>query len=254
MDDTQNIALMNEEPRRDEMSTTSGSSTASEWNPNKQIWFIIAGQSCCVFVIALDSTILTASLPTVARALNANAVKAYWFITAYLLASAVIQPLTAALADVFGRRSTFFASLLLFTIGTIICCTSDGVAQMLAGRTVQGLGGGGMLSVNLIILSDIIPLRQRSKYVGLVQVINSLAINLGPVIGAALIKVTWRWLFYINFPFCGIGLAVIPFLLRYVSAEQTFYDKLGQIDWVGCGLFIVGSTMFLIGLSWGGNE
>ena len=140
----------------------------SEWKPNRQIWLIIAGQICVVFVISLDSTILTLSLPTVAEALRANTVKAFWIVASYLLANAVVQPLMAAFADIFGRRSTFFASLLLFTIGTVICSTAHSVVQMLVGRTVQGVGGGGIFAVNLIILSDIIPLRVRSKYIGLV--------------------------------------------------------------------------------------
>lgn len=128
-----------------------GSSVSSirEWKPNRQIWLIMAGQTCVVFVISLDSTILTASLPTVAKALNASAVEAFWIVASYLLANAVVQPLMAAFADIFGRRSTFFASLLIFTTGTIVCCTAHSVAQMLAGRTIQGVGGGGILSVNL---------------------------------------------------------------------------------------------------------
>ena len=226
----------------------------TDWKPTRQIWLIIAGQICVVFVISLDSTILTLSLPTVAEALHANAVNSFWIVASYLLANAVVQPLMAAFADIFGRRSTFFASLLLFTIGTIVCSTAHSVAQMLVGRTVQGIGGGGIFAVNLIILSDIIPLRVRSKYIGLVQVINSFAINLGPIIGGALIKVSWRWLFIINFPFCAIGLAIIPFLLRYVRPETTVYDKLGQIDWVGSLSFITGTTAFLVGVSWGGSE
>ncbi|KAK5117768.1 hypothetical protein LTR85_008743 [Meristemomyces frigidus] len=243
-------------PQQGSAMSEKGSSTASltEWKPSRQIWLIMSGQVCVVFVISLDSTILTASLPTVAKALDANAVKAFWIVASYLLANAVVQPLMAAFADIFGRRSTFFASLLIFTTGTIVCCTAHNVAQMLAGRTIQGIGGGGILSVNLIILSDLIPLRQRSKYVGLIQLINSLAINLGPVVGGALIKSSWRWVFYINFPFCGIGLAIIPFLLRYARQETTMYDKIGQIDWLGSLMFIAGSTAFLIGVSWGGSE
>ncbi|KAK3112353.1 hypothetical protein LTR53_011463 [Teratosphaeriaceae sp. CCFEE 6253] len=216
-------------------SSTMSSADSESWTPDRQIWLILAGQSCCVFVVCLDATIFSASLPTVAAALHADAVSAYWFITAYLLASAVVQPLTAALADVFGRRATFFSSLVVFTAGT-------------------GLGGGGILSVNLIILSDLLPMRQRAKYVGIVQLINSLATTFGSLVGAGLIKASWRWLFYVNFPFCGVGLAIVPFLLRYVSPKTTFYDQLGSIDWVGCAIFILGATSFLLGLSWGGNS
>jgi len=235
-----------------EQSTPAPSHT--EWKPSNQVWLIIAGQTTVVFVVSLDTTILTTSLPTVAEALDANAIEAFWIVVSYLLANAVVQPLMAAFADIFGRRSTCFTSLILFTIGTIVCCTAHGVPQLLVGRTVQGIGGGGIFSLNMIILSDIIPLRYLSKYVGLIQLINSLAINLGPVVGSALIKVSWEWLFYINFPFCAIGLAVTPYVLRYVRPGTTVYDKLNQIDWIGSLALIAGLTAFLTGVIWGGNQ
>ncbi|TKA63266.1 hypothetical protein B0A55_10208 [Friedmanniomyces simplex] len=209
---------------------------------------------CCIFVVCLDATIFSASVPTVAGALHADAVSAYWFIAAYLLSSAVLQPVAAALADVFRRRSTFLSSLSIFTAGTVICCTAQGATQMLVGHTVQGLGASGIFSVNLLILSNILPLRQRSKYVGIVQLVASFATTFAPIVGAALINVLWRWLFYINFPFCVVSLAIVPFLLRYVEAESTFYKKLGSIDWIGSIIFIIGTTSFLLGLFWGGNS
>lgn len=225
-----------------------------DWKPRRQEWAIIAGQTCCMFVYSLDATIFSASLPTVATALHAGSVTSYWFITSYLLASAVVQPVTAALSDVFGRRSVFVSSLLLFLVGTIIAGTSNSAPQLLAGRTVQGVGGGGVTSVNLIILSDLIPLRHRSKYVGMIQACNAIAIAFGPLLGAALIKVSWRWLFWINLPLLAIGLTISPILLRYVQKRATFYDKVSSIDWVGCGCFLVGATAFLLGLSWGGLQ
>ncbi|TKA63267.1 hypothetical protein B0A55_10209 [Friedmanniomyces simplex] len=226
-------------------SSMSGSGDVEEWKPSKQVWAIIAGQCCCIFVVCLDATIFSASLPTVAGALHADAVSAYY---------AVLQPVAAALADIFGRRSTFLSSLSIFTAGTVVCCTAQGATQMLVGRTVQGLGASGIFSVNLIILSDILPLRQRSKYVGIVQLVASFATTFAPIVGATLINVSWRWLFYINFPFCVVSLAIVPFLLRYVEAESTLYKKLGSIDWIGSVISIIGATSFLLGLSWGGNS
>lgn len=100
----------------------------------------------------------------------------------------------AALADIFGRRSTIFTALALFTIGSVICCASHSVTTMLAGRTLQGIGGGGILSINLIILSDIIPLRARAKYISLQQLVVAVGLNTAPIIGGVLVEVTtWRW-------------------------------------------------------------
>jgi MFS family permease len=160
----------------------------------------------------------------------------------------------AAWADIFGRQATYFAAVLLFTIGTIVCCTAQNVAAMMAGRAIQGLGGGGIISVQLIILSDIIPLRQLPKYMGQCQLATGIGTCLAPIVGGALVKSTWRWLFYINLPFCAIGLAIPLLLFRYEMPETTLYDKLSSIDWIGSAIFVVGTTSFLLGISWGGNQ
>lgn len=161
----------------------------------------------------------------------------------------------AALADVFGRRSVIFTSLLLFTAGSLICSLANGVAAMLTGRTIQGIGGGGILSVNLIIISDLVPLRWRPKYISFQQLCVSVGFNIAPIIGGVLVKHTsWRWLFYINLPFCAIGLAIIPFILKYDRPKATINDKLSNVDWTGSALFIVGTTSFLVGITWGGSQ
>lgn len=179
----------------------------------------------------------------------------FWIATSYLLANAVVQPLMAALADVFGLRSVIFTAMVLFTMGSIICAVADNVGAMLAGRVVQGVGGGGILSLNLIIISDLVPLRSRGKYISLLQFCVSIGFNIAPIIGSLLVKhTTWRWLFYINLPFCAIGLAVIPFVLRYQRPETTINDKISSIDWTGSIVFIIGITTFLVGITWGGTQ
>jgi MFS family permease len=99
----------------------------------------------------------------------------------------------AALADAFGRQSMFLGSLALFTIGSIVCATSPTVPAMLAGRTIQGIGGGGILSVNLIILTDLVPLQQRPKYQAYIQLVFGLGTTFAPIIGGALVRTDWRW-------------------------------------------------------------
>ncbi|EME85767.1 uncharacterized protein MYCFIDRAFT_186251 [Pseudocercospora fijiensis CIRAD86] len=225
------------------------------WKPSKQIKLIVLGQICVLFAISLDMTILTATLPTVAQALHADSVETFWIAASYLLANAVVQPLMAALADIFGRRSVIFSALALFTIGSIICCAANNVAAMLAGRTIQGIGGGGILSVNLIIISDLIPLRARPKFISIQQLVVSIGFNIAPIIGGVLVKATtWRWLFYINLPFCGIGLIVIPFVLKYQKPVSTLGEKLSSVDWIGSTSFVAGMTATLVGLTWGGSQ
>lgn len=203
----------------------------------------------------IDRLVANILIQDVAHALDANATKSFWIAASYLLANAVVQPLMAALADVFGRRSVIFTALLLFTAGSLICSLANNVAAMLAGRTIQGIGGGGILSVNLIIVSDLVPLRFRPKYISFQQLCVSIGFNIAPIIGGVLVKHTsWRWLFYINLPFCAIGLAIIPFILKYDQPKSSMNDKLSNVDWTGSLLFIMGTTSFLVGITWGGSQ
>ncbi|KAI6838903.1 putative efflux pump antibiotic resistance protein [Hortaea werneckii] len=224
------------------------------WKPDTRVKKALCAQAFCVFIISLDMTILTATLPTVAHALGANATESFWIAASYLLANAVCQPTMAALAEAFGRQAMFLGSVGVFTVGSIVCATAPSVVTMLAGRTVQGIGGGGIISVNLIILSDFVPLRQRSKYQGIIQLVFALGTNIAPIIGGAMVDSDWRWIFYINIPFCAVGLVIVPLFLRYEEEVTPMREKLRSFDWIGSASMVVSSTLFLVGMSWGGNR
>ncbi|THZ61361.1 putative efflux pump antibiotic resistance protein [Aureobasidium pullulans] len=226
-----------------------------KWKPSKQVKLIVVTQAFVCFFVALDSTILTTTLPTLSKALHTNTTQTFWIATSYLLTSAVFQPPIAALSDIFGRQALFLLAIILFTIGSIVCCASHGIVSMLIGRSVKGIGGGGILSLNLIILSDIIPLRQRAQYQGYLQLCFALGSNIAPVIGGLIVeRTTWRWLFLINLPFCAISLATVPFIIRYSRPKTTIRDRLLSIDWAGITMSTTSTTLFLIGISWGGTE
>lgn len=160
-----------------------------------------------------------------------------------------------ALSDVLGRREILFAALVLFTGGSLICCLAGDFRVLLTGRAMQGIGGGGVIVMNLIIMTDVIPLRFRPKYNGVSQVAWALGTIVGPIIGGVIAeKTTWRWLFYLNFPFCGIGLLMVPFVVRINRAQKSVRAGLLAFDWFGSCLFIASSTSLLIGLTWAGHE
>jgi MFS family permease len=120
---------------------------------------------------------------------------------------------------------------------------------------MQGIGGGGVIVMNLIIMTNVIPPRFRPKYNGVSQVAWALGTIVGPIIGGVIAeKTTWRWLFYLNFPFCGIGLLMVPFVVRISRAQKSVRAGLLQFDWFGSGLFIASTTALLVGLSWGGHQ
>lgn len=108
--------------------------------------------------------------------------------------------------------------------------------------------------MNLIILSDAVPLRFRAKYIGIMQAISSLAITIGPIVGGALVQASWRWLFYINLPFCAVGIIAVPLVLRKDEKSLTAHRSLSELDWLGSCLFLSGSTSCLLGVCWGGSR
>ena len=192
---------------------------------------------------------------TLAEDLGGTSVDAFWAGTSYLLTRAVFQPVIAALSDIFGRRELLLPSIALFTLGSIACGVAQNFTIMLAGRCVQGIGGGGIITLAQVIFADIVPLRQRPKFFTLVLVAWAIGSVLGPFIGGTFVeKATWRWVFWINLPFCAAGLIMTLLFINLRTEKTSLKSKLLRIDWVGGFLFISGLTSFLIGVSWGGVQ
>lgn len=187
--------------------------------------------------------------------LHGTAVDTFWAGTAYLLTQSVFQPFLVSLSDIFGRRLLYLISVGFFTVGTLVCCLSHDFAHLLAGRSLQGIGGGGILALGGVILTDIVPLRERPVYLGVIQISWALGSITGPLIGGLLVQyTTWRWIFYLNFPFCAIGFLTIPIVLRLHVDRGSVKERLLSVDWVGGFLFVASTCSFLIGVTWGGSE
>ncbi|KAJ5367215.1 major facilitator superfamily-domain-containing protein [Penicillium brevicompactum] len=226
------------------------------WKPGRQELMILGCLAIVSLVVALDGTVLVPVLPTIASELHGDTNEAYWVGTAYLLSSAVFQPLFVALSNVLGRQIMLFTSIVLFTIGTLICCLAEDMAVLLAGRTIQGVGGGGILCQTFVITTDIIPLRQRPAYSSIIQVAFVVGTVTGPLIGGLLVDhSTWRWVFYLNFPFMAVGLVMVPWVVRLQRPRNGSVAKqLKSIDWVGTLLFMGSVSSFLMGITWGGGQ
>ncbi|KAK2781165.1 hypothetical protein FQN53_000776 [Emmonsiellopsis sp. PD_33] len=226
-----------------------------EWKPHRQEWLIILCIFLLYLMIALDSTIIVPVLPTIASDLKGTAIEAFWAGTSFLLTYAIFQPFIAVLSDVFGRREVLLASVSFFTLGTLVAGVAKDFAALLAGRTIQGIGAGGVFVLGYIIIADIVPLRQRPKFISIVQVAWALGTILGPLIGGLFAEhTTWRWTFYINFPFCVIGFVIVPVAVKIKKEEASFMSKIRRVDWIGGALFIGSMTLFLMAISWGGAQ
>ena len=170
-----------------------------------------------------------------------------------MLGSTVFQPTFASLSHTFDRKSVILVSIVLFTIGAIVAATAHNVTTLLVGRSIQGVGGGGIISITEVLLTDLIPLRERGKWFGLQSLMWAIGSVTGPIVGGAFTQnVTWRWIFWINLPFCGIGLVGVPIFLRLRKRSGLVRERLRIFDWVGAFLLTTSITSFLMPITWGG--
>lgn len=207
-----------------------------------------------VLVAALDLTVVAPILPRVIDDLDINTVDAdryTWIVLAYLIAYTVTVPITGRVSDFVGRVPTFLVALSLFLIGSTITALSSSLAEMIAGRTLQGLGGGAMLPVSMALVADAIPQTRRAAALGIVAAVDTFGWVLGPVWGALIFGATdsWRMIFWLNLP---IGFLAALALLK--STPRTIRrDRARLPDLLSTALFIAGLTLFCVALSSGGE-
>ncbi|OGE50913.1 hypothetical protein PENARI_c015G03751 [Penicillium arizonense] len=209
--------------------------------------------SVLTLMAALDGTSLSVALPDIAKELNGTAIEAFWSGTSFLLCSTVFQPSFASFSNIFGRRPMILIALVFFCVGAIISAIANNFTYMLVGRSIQGVGGGGIISLSEVIITDLVPLRWRGQYFGILSAMWSVGSVTGPILGGGFAQnVSWRWIFYINFPFIGIGLILVILFLNLKLAPSSLIEKLRRIDYFGTVLFVGSISSFLIPLTWGG--
>ncbi|KAI0088174.1 MFS general substrate transporter [Irpex rosettiformis] len=207
-----------------------------------------------VFLSALDVTSVGTALPTIVAHLNGGENFA-WVGSAYALSSTAFLPLSGTLADVFGRRPIMLISVALFSLGSALAGSAQNMNWLIAARTVQGIGGGAIINMSEIIVSDLVPLAERGLYQGLVGLTWAFACGVGPPIGGAFAgKASWRWLFYINLPLSGIAFTLVLFFLRVRTPEGSITSKVKRVDWFGNLIVICGTTLAVTGLTFGGGR
>jgi EmrB/QacA subfamily drug resistance transporter len=173
-------------------------------------WWTLAGTCMGLFVLMLDSTVINVALPDIARELDASTAGLQWVMNAYLLVLAALVVSAGRLGDIIGRRLVFLIGMAVFAGGSVVAAISDSEEVLVAGRVLQGLGGAALLGLSLAIVSTVFPAGERARALGIWAGVSALALGLGPLIGGALVEaVSWRWLFWINLPFCLLGVVVV---------------------------------------------
>ncbi|KAG8901972.1 hypothetical protein FRC01_009698, partial [Tulasnella sp. 417] len=158
------------------------------------------------------------------------------------------------LAQIFGRRPIVIGSILFFALGSGLCGGASSMAMLIAGRTIQGIGGGGILATAEIVVADMVPLRQRGAYMGAFGAIWAIASAIGPPVGGAFSQSSWRWLFYMNLPLAAVALVLVWVFLRLKVPQDDLRSKMRRMDWIGNLFVIAGTTLSVIALTWAGTK
>ena len=229
---------------------------SGEQMTHRQIILVLIGLMSGMFLSALDQSVVGSAMRTIADDLKGLELQA-WVTTAYLITSTIATPIYGKLGDIFGRRRLFIIAITIFLLGSVLCGFALDMYQLAAYRAVQGIGAGGLFSLAITVLADIVPPRERARYQGMFLAVFGTSSVLGPVVGGLFASADqilwingWRWVFLINLPVGAVALfMVVTFLhVPHIPKPQ-------KIDWWGAVTIILAVVPLLLvaenGNDWG---
>jgi EmrB/QacA subfamily drug resistance transporter len=214
----------------------------------RRLGWVLGLTSTGYFMVVLDSVVVITALPRMQRDLHVSLSSLQWTLNAYGIAFAAGIITAAALGDRLGRRKVFTSGLALFTVASVACALAPNASELIAARTVQGLGGAIVLPLSLTILTTAFPAERRGMIVGIYGGLAGLAVAMGPIVGGAVTQgIDWHWIFWINVP---IGAMAVLLGLRLLPES---YGAPERLDLVGAGLVTAGVVSLVWALSRAGN-
>ncbi|TIC80751.1 MDR family MFS transporter [Nocardioides sp. GY 10127] len=223
------------------MATTAEPAPSGEYT-HAQILTIMSGLMLGMFLAALDQTIVSTAIRTIADDLNGLSIQA-WATTAYLITSTITTPIYGKLGDLYGRKRLFMTAITIFVVGSALCSLATSMYSLAAYRALQGLGAGGLFTLVLAIIGDVVSPRERAKYSGYFMAVFGTSSVLGPVIGGFLAGQDtllgmsgWRWVFLVNVP---VGIIAFIVVLRTLHVHHHKPEYKVRIDWWGALALVV---------------
>jgi EmrB/QacA subfamily drug resistance transporter len=214
----------------------------------EQVRSIIIGLLVAMFPGALDSTIVAPAMATIGRDLG-NAENLPWIVTAYLLMSTASTPLYGKLSDIHGRRVMLLTAISIFAAGSLLCAVAPTMLLLAAARAIQGIGGGGLVSLAITIIGDIVPLKERPRYQVYTSIMWTVSSLAGPIVGGYVAdRLHWSVIFWINLPLCLAAYLLTGEKLKRLPR----HERPHKLDFAGAAVLVVASLLLQLALTWGG--
>jgi len=215
----------------------------------RALWVVFGALMLGMFLAALDQTIVSTALPTIVGDLG-GLDHLSWVVTSYLLASTVSTPLYGKLGDMLGRKPVFLAAILIFLAGSMLAGLSQTMGELIGFRALQGIGAGGLMVGAQAIIADIVPPRERGRYMGLIGSVFAVASVAGPLLGGFFVdNLSWRWVFYVNVPVGALAIVIVVTRLHLHTPHVRH-----SVDYLGTALLAAGVSALILVATWGGNE
>ncbi|KAH0413975.1 putative major facilitator superfamily transporter, partial [Aureobasidium melanogenum] len=234
-----------------------GAEDESKYPTGPKLWLLVLGLCLAIWVIALDNSIIATAIPKITTQWPDALNDVGWIGSSYLLTTTSLQPSFGKVYTYFDVKWTYLSALIIFEVGSVICAAATSSTMLIVGRAVAGVGAAALFSGGMTIIGFIAPLRKRAIYIASLSSMFGIASVVGPLLGGVFTDhATWRWCFWINLPFGGIGLVTVFFFFENPKrrhANMTFKEKIRQIDLLGALLLICAIVCLLLALQWGGT-
>ncbi|WWC89598.1 uncharacterized protein L201_004523 [Kwoniella dendrophila CBS 6074] len=219
--------------------------------PKNNLWIVMPSIGLVGFIAALDQSIVATALPTIAAEFNTTPSEYSWIGTSYLLSQVMMNPVNGRLTDIIGRKPALYMAVGFLLVFSALCGAAKNATWLIIARAFAGLGGGSVVSLSLIVVSDVVPLEKRGAYQGYMGATWGVAGTLGPILGGVLTtKASWRWCFYINIPICAVALILLYFFLNLKRTQRGDIAELRRsFDFVGLVLIMAAAALVVVGFS-----